>query len=135
MAKKYLIDTSAVIKYLNNSLPSEGLLMMDKIIDQECLLSFITEVELLCWNPTNAEDMEIYIDFVNKSFIYYVDEKIIKETIQIRKTFHLKIPDAFIAATALMHKLILVADNDKDFSKIDSLKYINPNHLSPSNLK
>lgn len=130
MAKKYLLDTSAVIKYLNNSFSTEGLLMIDQIVDHECLLSFITEIELQCWNPFNATDIKVYIEFLNQSSIYYVDEKIIKETIRIRKTYHLKIPDAFIAATALVHKLVLIADNDKDFLKINSLKYINPNSLT-----
>ena len=53
MAERYLIDTSAVIKYLNNTFTTEGLLIIDKIIDQECLLSFITKVELQSWNPPN----------------------------------------------------------------------------------
>ena len=129
MAKRYLIDTSAVIKYLNNTFSAEGLLMIDEIIDQECLLSFITEVELQSWNPTNNQDLSVYIDFVNQSYVYYVDNEIIKETILLRKTYGIKIPDAFIAATALVNDLTLIADNDKDFLKISSLKYINPNKI------
>ena len=73
--------------------------------------------------------MSVYIDFVNQSTVYYVDNEIIRETIRIRKNYHIKIPDAFIAATALVNKLILIADNDKDFLKISSLKYINPNKI------
>ena len=129
MAKRYLIDTSAVIKYLNNTFSAEGLLMIDEIIDQECLLSFITEVELQSWNPTNNQDLSVYIDFVNQSYVYYVDNEIIKETILLRKTYGIKIPDAFIAATALVNDLTLIADNDKDFLKISLLKYINPNKI------
>ena len=120
-------------KYLNNSFPEKGLYMIDKVVDRECLLSFITEVELQCWNPINPEDLNIYTDFINRSSIFYVDERIIKETIKIRKKYSLKIPDAFIAATALVHKLTLIADNDKDFLRVNSLKYINPNKLSVSN--
>jgi hypothetical protein len=82
MEKRYLIDTSAVIKYLNNSFPEKGLFMIDKVVDRECLLSFITEVELQCWNPINSEDLNIYTDFINKSSVFYVDERIIKETIK-----------------------------------------------------
>jgi len=85
MAKKYLLDTSAVIKYLNNSFSAEGLLMIDEIVDHECLLSFITEIELQCWNPVNANDLKLYIEFVNHSFIYYADEKIIKEKSELEK--------------------------------------------------
>jgi tRNA(fMet)-specific endonuclease VapC len=126
MAKRYLLDTSGVIKYLNNSFSTKALSIMDEIVDTECLISFITEVELQCWNPTQSEDLKIYIDFVNKSQVIYTDEEVIKETIRIRKKFALKIPDAFIAATALVYKLTLIADNDKDFSRVTSLKYMNP---------
>lgn len=31
-----------------------------------------------------------------------------------------------IAATAIIFILTLIADNDKDFSRVPSLKYINP---------
>ena len=73
--------------------------------------------------------MSVYIDFVNQSTVYYVDNEIIKETIRIRKNYRIKIPGAFIAATALVNKLTLIADNDKDSLKISSLKYINPNKI------
>ena len=46
MAEKYLIDTSAVIKYLNETLLDPGLLFMDKILEGGSLISFITEIEL-----------------------------------------------------------------------------------------
>jgi len=37
-----------------------------------------------------------------------------------------KLPDALIAATALVNDFVLVADNDKDYGKVSNLKYINP---------
>ncbi|WP_184543598.1 type II toxin-antitoxin system VapC family toxin [Mucilaginibacter sp. FT3.2] len=127
MAKTYLIDTSAVIKYLNTSLPASGLQFIDGIIDEESQLSFISEIELQVWNPPNAEDLEIYRLFVYQADIIGVDEGIIAEAILIRKNYQLKLPDAVIAATAITHNLTLVADNDKDFLKVTTLKYINPN--------
>lgn len=30
--------------------------------------------------------------------------------------------------TAIVNDLTLIADNDRDFGKVDILKYINPNH-------
>lgn len=129
MAKRYLIDTSAVIKYINNSLSPKGLSLLDKIVDKECLLSFITEIELQVWNPNNQEDIEVYKIFIENSSIYYVDDQVIKETIRIRKLYNIKIPDAIIATTAIVNKLILVSDNDKDFLRIPEIKYFNPNRI------
>jgi len=127
MAKTYLIDTSAVIKYLNESLPDTGLQFIDGIIDEESTLSFISEIELQVWNPPNEQDLDVYRLFVYQAEIIGIDEGIIAETIRIRKSYQLKLPDAVIAATAITHNLTLVADNDKDFTKVSALKYINPN--------
>jgi predicted nucleic acid-binding protein len=129
MAKTYLIDTSAVIKYLNESLPVNGLQFIDDIIDAESQLSFISEIELQVWNPPNEQDLEIYKLFVYQADIIGIDEGIIAEAIRIRKQHQLKLPDAIIAATAIIHNLILIGDNDKDFSKVDVLRYINPNNI------
>ncbi|WP_257666684.1 PIN domain-containing protein [Parapedobacter tibetensis] len=63
------------------------------------------------------------------SAIIGVDEHVISETIRIRKTHKIKLPDALIAATAIVNNLTLIADNDKDFLMVSALKYINPkNH-------
>jgi hypothetical protein len=129
MAERYLIDTSAVIKYLNGSFPEMGLKLMDQLIDEESLLSFITEIELQVWNPANPDDLHVYEQFVGSSFVFGIDQPVIAETIRIRKDHHIKLPDALIAATAIVHDLTLVADNDKDYTKVLHLKYINPNNL------
>jgi predicted nucleic acid-binding protein len=73
--------------------------------------------------------MIIYKDFVFQSHIIGINPGIIAETIAIRKNYKLKIADAIIAATALAFDITLVADNDDDFEKVPSLKYINPRKL------
>lgn len=132
MAKRYLVDTSAVIKYLNETFPEKGLEFMDEVVDGNSAISFISEVELQVWCPINPEDSLIYNQFVASSFIYGIDNEIISETIRIRKQSNVKLPDAFIAATAIINNLTLVADNDKDFQKIKGLDYINPGTLNTS---
>jgi tRNA(fMet)-specific endonuclease VapC len=132
MGEKYLIDTSAVIKYLSETFPGKGLLLMDEILNKGSNISFISEVELLVWNPENPEDLKIYQSFVSESTVIGLQEGIIQETIRIRKTYKLKLPDALIVATALVNGMILIADNDKDFLLVPELKYINPRRLSKS---
>jgi predicted nucleic acid-binding protein len=129
MAERYLIDTSAVIKYLNGSLTDIGLKFMDGIVDEESSLSFISEIELQVWKPKNPDDIEVYKEFVSNSIILGIDEVIIAETIRIRKSYNLKLPDAVIAATCLVNQLTLIADNDKDFQKVELLNTLNPNNL------
>ena len=92
MATRYLIDTSAVIKYLNGTLSEKGLEFMDAVVDSNSLISFISEVELQVWNPVNPEDTLVYNQFVSSSFIYGIDNEIISETIRIRKQSNVKLP-------------------------------------------
>jgi predicted nucleic acid-binding protein len=126
MAERYLIDTSGVIKYLNETFPPSGLSMLDEIVDNECVISFIVEIELQVWDPPNPEDQHVYKSFLSDSITIGVDSDIIREAIRVRKLYKLKLPDAIIAATALVNNMTLIADNDKDFTLIPELKYINP---------
>ena len=129
MAERYLIDTSAVIKYLNETLPLNGLSFIDKVVDVESAISFIVEIELQSWNPLDPNDLKNYQLFVSSSRVIGINKSIIEETIKIRKHFKLKLPDALIAATAIVNDMTLISDNDKDFKKVSELKYLNPNNL------
>ncbi|GAB3917228.1 type II toxin-antitoxin system VapC family toxin [Larkinella terrae] len=120
MAESYLIDTSAVIKYLNGTFPENGLLLIDEIVDKKCSISFISEIELQVWNPSNPEDAVVYQSFIKGSEIIGLSPAIISETVRIRKECKVKLPDALIAATALTNGWVLIADNDKDFSRMNT---------------
>jgi hypothetical protein len=52
MATRFLMDTSAVIRYLNQAFPKKGISYMNERVDEESIISFITEIELQAWNPT-----------------------------------------------------------------------------------
>lgn len=130
MAEKFLIDTSAVIKYLNVVFPARGISFLDQALNDESFISFITEIELQVWNPLNLQDVQIYRSFVEQSNIVKIDQGIIDKTIEIRKSVKIKLPDALIAATAIVHNRTLIADNDKDFKRVPDLKFINPRRLN-----
>lgn len=129
MAKGYLIDTNVVIKYLNQTFPVKAINFISDIIDLESNISFISEVELQVWNPSNPKDIDVYLLFVKSSNVYGISAEIIASTISIRKNYKLKLPDAFIASTAISNDLILLSDNDKDFLKVEGLEYLNPKNI------
>ncbi len=64
MATKYLIDTSVAIKYLNQTLPANGIAFIDAFINHDCTISFISEIELQVWKPANPDDITVYQQFV-----------------------------------------------------------------------
>ncbi|MEJ7680601.1 MAG: PIN domain-containing protein [Segetibacter sp.] len=117
MAIQYLIDTSVAIKYINQTLPQNEIAFIDAFINEDCTISFVSEIELQVWNPANPNDIIVYQEFVLQSHIIGINPGIISETIAIRKNYKLKIADAIIAATALTFDITLVADNDNDFDK------------------
>lgn len=128
MGQKYLIDTCTVVKYLDEVLPPEAILFMDALVDDDCKVSFITKIELLVWNPPIAEDIIVREEFLAGSETHYINDEIINGTIQIRKTTHIRLPDAVIAATAIHNDYVLLSTNDNDFIKVIplGLKYMNP---------
>ena len=128
MGEKYLIDTCAVIKYLDEIYPAEALKFIDGVVDDISRVSFITKIELLAWNPPVPKDIIIREKFLAGSEILFINDEIIEKAIRIRKETKIKLPDAIIAATAVTNELILLSDNVNDFKKVKStqLKFINP---------
>jgi len=126
MGKRFLIDTNIVSKYFQRLLSEEGRNLIRTLNDDAVFISVINRIELLGWN-INDDDLEASIkNFVESVSEIPLDESIIVETIKIRKRVKIKLPDAIIAATAIVHGLTLLSDNDFDFLKVPRLKYLNP---------
>jgi predicted nucleic acid-binding protein len=123
MGKRYLIDTSAFSKYLTGRLSETSTLLMSEILPVEFLVSVITRMELKSW-LSGDEEMEDTIEQTLKiAVIFDLSEEIILKTIEIRRKVKIKLPDAIIAATAIVNGFTLLSTNDKDFVKVPKLKY------------
>jgi len=66
------------------------------------------------------------VDFINHANVYALDDEAIDQTIKVRKTYKLKLPDAIITATAINNGLILISRNIKDFDRIPGFDVVNP---------
>ena len=53
-----MIDTSAAIKYLNETFSTNALQWLDSIVDDECNLSIITQMELMVWNTEDKTEID-----------------------------------------------------------------------------
>jgi predicted nucleic acid-binding protein len=53
-------------------------------------------------------------------------DDVVEATIDLRKKYKTKLPDAIIAATALTYSLVLISRNTTDFKKIQGLQVIDP---------
>ncbi len=125
MGKKYLIDTNVIIQYSGDLLPKDACSFVSGIIDEQFNISVINKIEVLGHNKAGKE----IEDFIGLAYIYDLCEKITNKTIELRKIYKPKLPDAIIAATALVNNFTIVTRNTKDFEDIEGLDLINPWNL------
>ena len=129
MGQIYILDTNTVIDYVGDKLPQISALAMDKLVNEELNISIIVKIETLGFNGEDYE-MQKLKDFLSLAKIFYVEDSIAEETINLRKLYRkLKLGDAIIAATALTNNLTLISRNTKDFEDISGLTCINPYDL------
>jgi len=118
----FLIDTNTII-YL-----SQGKLKISDFAknDSNLYISSITYIETLGYPFPNQYEERIITDLCEMFERLFLTEDVEKQTILIRKTHKIKLPDAIIAATAITYDLTLVTYNSSDFNKISGLKLFVP---------
>ena len=57
--------------------------------------------------------------FLENFDVIALDEKIAERAVSLRRSHHIKLPDAIIWATAQAHAMLLVTRNTRDFSSSD----------------
>ena len=124
MGTEYLLDSNTVIEFLGGMLPSASVNQLNNIVDRdEHHLSVINQIELLGFNGSTSE-MQTIEAFIMVSSVVPLHDAIVQKTIELRKNYKIKLPDAVIAATALVHRLTLVTRNISDFEKIQELEVV-----------
>ena len=112
MGKRHLIDTNVVIDFAAGRLPIGGQTLVVKEIKNQPFISIINRIELLGF-PSVPDTIP---EFVDAAKILWHEDEVAQKAVFIRKTHRIKLPDAVIAATALVNGLILLTRNTKDFS-------------------
>jgi predicted nucleic acid-binding protein len=128
MGAEFLVDTNVVIDYLAKKLPSSSMGFIDKVINSVPNVSIITKIELLGYNAP-AEHYQLLVNFINDAVLLDLTNAVVDESIAIRKAYKINLPDAIIAATALVHHLKLITANTDDFKNIAHLKLINSHKM------
>lgn len=122
MGKKYLIDSNILIEYAGNLFPKNTHSALSAIVDDNFIISFITKIEVLGHHSAD----KAWHNFINQASILGADDNIIEQTILLRRDHKIKVPDAIIAATALVNNYTLLTRNITDFKRIPDLKMENP---------
>jgi predicted nucleic acid-binding protein len=116
----YLFDTNAVIYFL------EGKGNYPAFSDKDFIsISCITEIELLSGNISNEEKKRIQ-SFISMVRNLLLDKSIIQRTIDLRKDYKLKIPDAIIIATAIESGATIITADKAVIQKLKNYNIYNP---------
>lgn len=113
----FIADTNFLI-YIH-----EGNKITEPFLDYNFGISFISEVELLGFKGISKSEETKLKQLINDCFNIEWNSKIKEQTIEIRKKYSIKLPDAIVASTSLVYGIPLVTA-DNGFSKIEELDLI-----------
>ena len=114
----YLIDTNILVYILQGN-PKVHYFAQEEFLAVSC----ITEIEILGKFQISEMEKETITELLEQSNIIDITYKIKQIAIKLRQNYHIKLPDAIIAATAIQQNLTLVTA-DKGFAKIEELDTI-----------
>ncbi|MEZ0609913.1 type II toxin-antitoxin system VapC family toxin [Fibrella sp. WM1] len=127
MGVTHLWDTNTVIYYLQQQFPLQAETFIDQLLLNESpCFSAVTEIELLCWKTASEQELTLLRQFISNSLVIELEQAIKWKAADLRRQYAIKLPDAIIAATAIVYDLTLLSRNEKDFRRIPDLHLHNP---------
>jgi hypothetical protein len=123
---RYVYDTNIFIYYLADE-PTVNSFFTEEFLNlHEVLISPIIYIELLSFAGLEKEEEQAIRDLLSQFYSVPLLREIEEQTIQLKRQYKIKLPDAIIAATALHKDAFLVTRNANDFQGIAELKIENP---------
>lgn len=123
---RYVYDTNIFIYYLADE-PTVNSFFTEEFLNlHEVLISPIIHIELLSFAGLEKEEEQAIRDLLSQFYSVPLLREIEEQTIQLKRQYKIKLPDAIIAATALHKEAFLVTRNANDFQGIAELKIQNP---------
>jgi predicted nucleic acid-binding protein len=117
-----LIDSNIVIYSV---LPEHAFL--DAWLDRaDTSFSVITQIKVLGFSQLTDAQRERFAELFGVAATLPLDDAVTRACIRLRCVRRMKLGDAIIAATALVHNLPLVTRNLEDFVDIPGLQVIDP---------
>ena len=106
-----VFDTNILIDYLNGVKAARSELAQYSVRQ----ISVITFIEVMV-GAKNLEEEKVIRGFLASFEVLDLSAEIAQETIQLRKSLRLKVPDAIVYATARAQGCLLVSRNTKDLN-------------------
>jgi predicted nucleic acid-binding protein len=117
-----LYDSSVLILFLNDALAEASVLQLtDRLLKRRVTISSIVRAEVLAWGGHTTLSLMLATNLLDACELLPVDAMVADEAARIRRETGLKLPDALIAAAALLTSATLVSANGKDFRRVPGL--------------
>lgn len=120
-----LFDSSAVILYFNDAVTDPSFALIKQAISQgSAAISVVTRAEVLAWPSHTPQSLEAAKAGLAVFEQMDVNAAVADEAARIRRAYHVKLPDALIAATATLRGLVVVTANFRDFERVAGLQVV-----------
>jgi hypothetical protein len=118
-----VLDTNILI-YLSKKQLDLNMLFLENTTYS---ISVISKIELLGYTFKNAQELNIITELINALNVISLNDDIVQLTIELRKKYRIKIPDAIVYATAQSLDGMLYTNNVADFTNInEKVALVNP---------
>jgi predicted nucleic acid-binding protein len=112
---RFLLDTNILLYLIGKKIP------VDALPEGEFSVSFVTELEVLSYPSITSQEEHQLKRLLHDIPVIDITTEIKEQTINLRKKYNLRLPDAIIAATALQLDAALIT-NDKGFSLVQEIQ-------------
>lgn len=126
MTMPCLIDSNVLIDYLNCSVSVPLVENFERALAAGSVVSVITTMELLGWRGHTQQSRTDAENLLRSMGEIFISPQIVNQVIKLRSEITIKLPDAIIAASALVEGLSLMTHNTEDFKAISGLVLIDP---------
>jgi hypothetical protein len=120
--RKLLLDSNIVIYIAKKELAPEVFVKADDTL----YLSDVSYMETVGYAFSDESEKQAIEILLSVLFRFPIEEVVVQKVIALRQSRRMKLPDAIIAATALIHDCVLVTRNISDFSGLPGLTILNP---------
>ncbi len=102
-----LLDTNIIIYLSKRELSSQEVFFKE----DEYAISLVTYMEVLGFEFQNSEEERFVKKLLSYFTILSIEKEIADQTVELRKKYKIKRPDAIICATAIVNDAILITND------------------------
>jgi len=121
-----VIDTNVLIDAFAAKAPDSAMSRIEEAIAARARYSVVTRIELLGWRGHTDDSRRATEGLLAQLAEVPLSHAVADEAIRIRSSVSIRLPDAIIAASALVERLPLMTRNIGDFERIPGLTVIDP---------